>query len=391
MNLHATDLHPSHPSATSQVLDALVVGLGPAGLFTLFQLGLLGLKAEGLDSLTVAGGQCASLYPDKPIYDVPGLPQSSGADLAQQLLQQIQPLGQALHLGRQVTRVAKSPGQGDEPAHWIVLDDQGSTHAARCLVLAAGAGALLPRLPRLEGLAGLQADAHAPRLLTRCPPLTDARLASRQRILILGDEDEALQAAVTLAPGHDVLHLHRRAQFRASEDVAATWRAALAASTFTFQTGMPLAVQSTSHGMTVTWESLTGEVSESPFDLLLPLLGHVPHWQAVEQLGLDVLISGKSLHVDAGSMRVTGRAPAEALPLYAVGDVAEYPGKRKLIVCGFHEATLAAYDMAERLGLRQGPVLFTSSSRVLQARLGALPPDSLHGASLGTRADAAKS
>lgn len=350
--------------------DAVVIGAGPVGLFQVFQLGLLGLKAHLIDVLPEVGGQCVALYPDKPIYDVPGLPMCSGRELAQQLLTQARPFlpvdavsGQCanLHLGQLVSQLRAQPDGG-----FVVETDHGVRLCARTVFVAAGAGAFVPRtlnLPSLDGACNLHYH------------LDDAAPAAwaGQRVVIAGGGDEALSAALTLSNLPDgerpatLTLLHRRDQFQADATLDAAIRKLLAAQRLQLVVGMPSGVD-VQDGKVVSL-TLLGPDSmscELQLDRLLVRQGMSPKLGPLSQWGLT--LERKQVSVSAATFE------SSTAGVYAVGDINIYPGKKRLLLCGFHEATLAAHAAAAALHPEAPPhLLYTTTSPLLHQRLGVQP------------------
>lgn len=340
--------------------DALVIGAGPVGLFLVFELGLLELKAQVVDALSYPGGQCAELYPTKPIYDIPGLPVVAGAELVDRLMAQAAPFQPGWHLGQQVDRL--------EPladGRWLVVTDQGTRFQARCVFIAAGAGAFVPRSPVLDGLA-----AHVGRQVLY--HLAAPGALAGQQVLVIGDEDPALAQVIALAelpeaqrPARTTL-IHRREQFRAAPDLQARFQALRAAGAVHFIAGqLEALVADAADPCHLTGLRLLppeGDALTVPLDALLIRMGLSPRLGPLTDWGLA--LERKQVAVDTARFQT-------ALPgVYAVGDIVTYPGKRKLLLSGFHEATLAAYAAAERV--RGGPVLlqYTTTSTRLHELLG---------------------
>ena len=345
---------PGEPIRT----DALVIGAGPVGLFQVFELGLLELHAEVVDALPHVGGQCAELYPDKPIYDIPGLPRVSGRELAQRLAEQAAPFKPGLHLGQLVDSLQR---QGD--GRWFARTHTGTCFDAGVVVIAAGAGAFLPKTVKLDGLEAF----NGRQVLHHLPP-TDT--LSGQHIVILGDEDGALSAANTLAEDGRcarVTLLHRRDQFRASAEVLARHQALRSAGALHFIAGQPLALHGAADAPStlqrldvVDSEGLTQAL---PCGQLLVLLGLGPKLGPLADWGLAM--ERRQLPVNTETFETAEPG------LYAVGDINTYPGKKKLLLCGFHEATLAAFGAAARLRPEQRtPLQYTTTSPRLHALLG---------------------
>lgn len=343
--------------------DALVIGAGPAGLFAVFQLGLLELHAEVVDALPAPGGQCAQLYADKPIYDIPGLVETTGAALTERLLQQIAPFRPGWHLGQLVTALRWDEATG----RFTVTTDGGRRFAARSVFVAAGVGAFLPRSIKLDGLErhlGRQAFHHLSQ--AHGQPGT---LAGR-RVVVLGGEEPAVAAALTLIDGTGaparVTLVHRRDDFRAPPGLLQALRQARDAGRIHVAIGQPQRLLD--DGDTHTLRALVmdppeGNALELPCDTLLILQGLSPRLGPLADWGLS--LERKQLTVDAATFATSQPG------IYAVGDIVHYPGKKKLILSAFHESTLAAHAAAHWLDpSRPTHLEYTTSSPRLQRLLG---------------------
>ena len=361
-----------------QQTDALVIGAGPVGLFQAFQLGLLGLKVQVVDALPQAGGQCMALYPDKPIYDVPGVPRCTGRELTSLLLEQALPFmpvdpasGQRpnLHLGQQVESLTQADGG------WQVTTSKGWACLARSVVIAAGAGAFVPRGLGVAELDGARNLSHQlPGEFAAESPGTAAHSAkpawAGQHLVIAGGGDEALTAALSVAqaePAHRparITLLHRRDAFQAEPETEAAARALIDAGTVQMVLGMPQGARR--EGDLIQALQLLGPDGQ-PFDLpldhLLVRLGLSPKLGPLTRWGLD--LERKQVRVD------TATFSSSLAGVHAVGDINTYPGKKRLLLCGFHEATLAAHAIATALNPEAPPhLLYTTTSPVLRQRLG---------------------
>lgn len=358
---------PQDPGPPTTSTDVAIIGAGPAGLFQAFQLGLLGLKAVVLDALPRAGGQCIELYPDKPIYDLPGIPVITGRALVERLLEQLAPFQTPLWLGHAVEHLQLRPEGGFE----LRAADGRVLHAGS-VVIAAGVGAFTPRKPTVAGLDAFEGT----QVLYR----TDdpSRLAGRD-VLVLGDEDPALEWALRLCAGHPDGHphkarrvalLHRRDRWRAEAATVDTLHRLAERGALDLVFGQITGIETTADGTSLQGLTLLGADGQEhrrAVDLVLPQLGLSPHLGPIAHWGLA--LERKQLPVSPATFRT------ERPGLYAIGDINTYPGKRRLIVCGFHEATLAAYDMAQaRQGDQPLHVQYTTTSAVLQQRLGVIPP-----------------
>jgi len=344
--------------------DALVIGAGPAGLWQVFECGLLGLRCVIVDVLPAAGGQCVELYADKTIHDLPGAPGLSGRALTERLLEQIHPFAPTWHLGEQVTALAQR-----EDGRFELGTSAGHRFDAACVFIAAGVGAFLPRRLSVEGLEAFEGGpgTDPTRHAVFHHVLPEAEAAGRD-VVVVGGEDAALRQVVALAhsptPPARLTLLHRRDKFDADDPSLSTALAELRAS------GRVEVIAGQPTGLVVEDGALRGlnVATADERDLTLPLqrlavcLGLSPKLGPIADWGLAM--ARKQLVVD------TARFETSVPGIHAVGDVVTYPGKRKLILSAFHEATLAAFAAAERLRGGPVPLEYTTSSRTLQSRLG---------------------
>ena len=318
-------VEPVEPIAT----DAVVIGAGPAGLFQVFELGLLEIQSHVIDALPAAGGQCIELYPDKPIYDIPGLPFCTGRELTERLLQQIQPFGGTFHLNQEVASVQRQADQ-----RFLVQTSQGEHLLCKTVFIAGGVGAFQPRTLKVPGLERFQDR----QVLYR---VHDPAALAGQHVVVMGDDDIALEWALRLAQegaksARSVTLLHRRDAFRAAPVTVERMRELCRSGAMRFVAGQ--IVGFTEDQGRLTHLQVTGpddRTEHLPVDSLLPFLGLSPKLGPIAEWGLA--LERKQLVVD------TEKFETSEPGIFAVGDVNTYPGKKKLIVCGFHEATLAAY------------------------------------------------
>ena len=344
--------------------DALVIGAGPVGLFQTFQLGLLGLSVQVVDVLPHAGGQCVALYADKPIYDIPAVPVCTGRELTERLLTQIAPFRPTLHLGHEVQTLLPQDG-GRFAVGCGAEDDAGPQFLARSVFIAAGVGAFTPRRLKLPDLDG---HPEARRQVVYHPE--NLRPFAGQRVLVVGGDEAAVLRAVRLADDPqmpEVTLLHRRDQFSAAPELLARLAALRADGRLQVKIGQVSGAH-TAEGrlQAVTLLDAEGTQAEHSLDLLMVCLGLSPRLGPIVDWGLAM--ERKLLPIDPATFET--RLPG----VYAVGDINTYPGKKKLILCGFHEATLAAHAAHARLRPQEhGPLLYTTSSAVLQQRLGLTP------------------
>lgn len=355
-------------TAAIRETDVLVIGAGPVGLWQAFQLGLLGLRCEVVDALPQAGGQCLALYPDKRIYDIPAVPACTGEELIQRLLTQLAPFHTPFHFNREVTALRRlDDGSFDLQADATAAGAPPLSWHARSVVIAAGVGAFQPRRLKLPGAAALEGHQlhHHP---------SEAPVPCGQHVVVLGGDDRALAWAIDLAQHvaatrpeapASVTLLHRRDVYAAEpaqiEQLLALERAGVLQRLFGQPASLELDAQGRLTALCIT--DTAGQIRTLPADALCVSLGLSPRLGPITEWGLA--LDRKLLPVD------TARFETNISGLYAVGDINHYPGKQKLIVSGFHEATLAAHAMLARLSpLATHPLQYTSSSALLQQRLG---------------------
>lgn len=349
-------------TAPSADADVVVIGAGPVGLFQVFQLGLQGLRVHLIDALAHPGGQCAELYGDKPLYDIPGLPFCTGHELVQRLLQQIAPFAPHWHLGQQVAQLTAQPCGG-----FVVGTSTGTQLRARAVCIAAGVGAFVPRtlkVPGLDTFAGTQLRYH-------WDGQSEPTLLAGQHVVVHGGDAPAvaqvLDCANALQPPASITLQHRRDVFDAPPEQLAQLQMLRSAGRVQVAVGQISAVEQVGERLTAL-QLLAPDASTQrlPVDLLLVRLGLLPRLGSLADWGLA--LERKQLVVDTATF-------ATSVPgIYAVGDIVSYPGKRRLIVCGFHEATLAAFAIAERLAGHSVALEYTTSSARLQQRLGVSAP-----------------
>ncbi len=356
---------PAEPLAADAAIDAdaLVIGAGPVALFLAFELGLLEIHAHLVDALPHSGGQCAELYPDKPIYDIPGLPVVGGRELVERLRQQASPFKPTLHAGQLVTAL-----QRRDDGRWHVQTSAGTTFAARTVFIAAGAGAFLPRSVKLDGI-----ERHGGRQVFH--QLSEAPQLAGRHVVVLGDEDQALEAAIALAADGPrrvagITLVHRRDSFRAAAATVARLQALRDAKALRFVAGQPQALirrgDDDAELQALELLKSDGSTERLQLDMLLVLTGLSPRLGPIADWGLA--LQRRQVVVDTEAYQT-------ALPgVFAVGDINTYPGKKKLLLCGFHEATLAAFGAAAIVHPdRRGPLQYTTTSSHLHRLLGVAP------------------
>jgi thioredoxin reductase (NADPH) len=343
---------PSNAAAVIST-EVVIIGAGPCGLFQVFELGLLGIGAHVLDSLQHPGGQCAELYPDKPIYDIPALPVCGAQELVDRLLEQIKPFKAQLHLGHEVTEFSRS-----ENGRFQLGTSGGARFDAGAVVIAAGLGSFQPRRIGIEGAESFEGGAIQYRVRNA------AELAGR-RLVVFGGGDSALDWALELAPKAASLALvHRRAEFRAAPASVARMRELVVAGRMRLFEALPHSLVH-EHGAlrAVNIRTADGTVQPLEAEQLLVFFGLHPKLGPIAEWGLE--LEKKALRVDAEKFQTS-------LPgVFAVGDINTYPGKKKLILSGFHEAALAAFAIQHHLYPQKKQFLqYTTTSPVMHQRLG---------------------
>jgi thioredoxin reductase (NADPH) len=336
--------------------DAVIIGAGPVGLFQVFELGLLEIKAHVIDSLPEIGGQCIELYPDKPIYDIPAIPVCTGRELVANLLQQIKPFTPQFHLNQEVSTLEK---QAD--GRFLISTSQDQHFLSKAVFIAAGVGAFQPRKLNLDGLEAF-VDKQVFYRVKNPEQLTG------QRIIICGGGDSALDWALYfVGKAASVTLIHRRDEFKAAPQSVAKMRALCAAGEITLLIGQITGLESSNDRLTeIAVTNIDGEVQILPLDSLLLFYGLSPKLGPIANWGLDV--DRKQITVDTACFQTN--TPG----IYAVGDINIYPGKKKLILSGFHEAALAAFAAAAYLAPeKQIQLQYTTTSPKLHKALGVSP------------------
>ncbi len=327
--------HENPPTAgeTSAIeTDAVIIGAGPVGLFQVFELGLLEIKAHVIDSLAYPGGQCVELYPDKPIYDIPAVPVCTGKELTNNLLKQIEPFGATFHLGQEVTAVQKQ-----DDGRFFVATSKGTRFLTKTIFIAGGVGSFQPRLLKVDGLEKFDESQLFYRV--RDP----AEFAGRH-LVIIGGGDSALDWALNFAQegpnkAESVILVHRRDGFRAAPASVAKMKELCEAFEMQFVVGQVTGFDENNGRLShLKLTGADGVTRVMPLDVLLVFFGLSPKLGPIAQWGLG--IERKQIVVD------TEKFQTNIPGIFAVGDINVYPGKKKLILSGFHEAALAAFGAA---------------------------------------------
>ena len=333
--------------------DAVIIGAGPVGLFAVFELGLLDIKAHLVDILDKPGGQCAELYPEKPIYDIPALPIVTGQELTDRLLEQIEPFGAQFHLQQRIDEL-KPNGDGG----FTLTTDVGTVFEAKVVIIAAGGGSFTPKRPPLKGIEAFE-DTSVFYSVRRIEAFKD------KTIVIAGGGDSALDWTLALQPvAKRVKLVHRREEFRAAPDSVNKMRALADAGDLDFIVGQVMDL----HGDNGSLEGVSirdkeGEMTRHDCDTMLPFFGLTMKLGPVADWGLK--LEDDLIPVD------TEKFESSVEGIFAIGDINTYPGKLKLILSGFHEAALMARQ-AHRYIYPDARYVFqyTTSSSSLQKKLG---------------------
>ncbi len=309
--------------------DAVIVGAGPVGLFQVFELGLLEVKAHVIDSLAYPGGQCIELYPDKPIYDIPAVPVCTGKELTDSLLKQIEPFGATFHFGQEVTTVQKQ-----DDGRFFVETSKGTKFITKTIFIAAGVGAFQPRTLKVDGIEAY--DGTQLHYRVRSP-----EQFKDKNLVIVGGGDSALDWALNFAQdgpnkAESVILIHRRDGFKAAPASVAKMKQLCDDYAMQFIVGQITGIEEKDGKL--TGAKVTGGDGVTrvvPLDMLLvffglsPKLGPIAHW---------------SLEIERKQVKVDTEKFSTNVPgIFAVGDINTYPGKKKLILSGFHECALAAF------------------------------------------------
>ncbi len=341
--------------------DAVIVGAGPVGLFQVFELGLLEVKAHIIDSLSYAGGQCIELYPDKPIYDIPAVPVCTGKELTDNLLKQIEPFGATFHLGQKVTTLQKQ-----DDGRFLLGTNKGTTFLTKTVFIAGGVGSFQPRTLKVDGLDKfLDTQLH---YRVRNP----AQFAGKD-LVIVGGGDSALDWALNFAQegphqANSVILLHRRDGFRAAPASVAKMRELCDALQMQFLVGQITGFEEQDGRLSsVKVTGGDGVTRGVPLDMLMVFFGLSPKLGPIAEWGLG--IERKQIVVD------TEKFESSVPGIFAVGDINTYPGKKKLILSGFHEAALAAFGAAPYIFPEKRILLqYTTTSPKLHKVLGVETP-----------------
>ena len=339
--------------------DILIIGAGPVGLFTVFEAGLLDLKCQIVDNLDKVGGQCAELYPDKPIFDIPGVPKQNAEDHVQAILEQIKPFKYGLHLGQRVEAIQQVESNEDIKK-WRLITSESNEFITTNIFIAAGGGSFEPRRPPniLDPDKFLnQGVAYSVR---------DKKNYKNKDVIIFGGGDSALDWTVELADiAKSVTLIHRRDKFRGAPNTESQMRELVETGKVELKT--PYVIEELVGTDTISGVSIkhfeTKEIESLDCEEILFLFGLNKKLGPIINWGLD--LKGKKVSVD------TEKYQTNVEGIFAVGDIADYPGKLDLILCGYHETTLAVQHAYQRcFPGKRVPFAYTTSNTKLHKKLG---------------------
>jgi thioredoxin reductase (NADPH) len=333
--------------------DVIIIGAGPVGLFAVFELGLLGLKCQLIDILNKPGGQCAELYPEKPIYDIPAVPICTGQQLTDQLLEQIKPFNYQLNLNQMVESLEKL-----EDGRWKVSTDRETSFIAPVVVIAAGGGSFMPKKPPIAGI-----DAYEDKSVFYAVKKMDN--FRDKDLIIVGGGDSALDWTINLQPIAKSLTLvHRRDEFRAAPDSVIKMKKMAEEGKIKFLLGQVKELKGDNGQLSsITIEDDAKNKTELNCNCLLPFFGLTMKLGPIANWGLN--LDRNLIPVD------TEKFETSTPGIFSIGDINYYPGKLKLILSGFHEAALMAHAAYGYVHKGQKPRFqYTTSSTDLQTKLG---------------------
>tara|TARA_B100000963_G_C22616169_1_gene667453 strand:- start:142 stop:1155 length:1014 start_codon:yes stop_codon:yes gene_type:complete len=330
--------------------DVVIVGAGPVGLFAVFELGLLNINCHLIDNLDKVGGQCAELYPEKPIYDIPSRPVVTGQELTDELLKQIDPFKPKFHLNQQVEKITKSE------YGWIVTTSIGTIIESKCIVIAAGAGSFVPRKPPIENIEKFENK-------NVFYAIRNKSIFENKKLLIAGGGDSALDWTNELSKKSNVTLIHRRKEFRAAPDSVNKMQELENEGKVDFIKGVIKDIQKTDKNKIKVLYQENENMFDLEVDYLLPFFGLKMELGPISDWGLN--LHENLIKVD------TEKFETSVSSIFAIGDINWYPGKLKLILSGFHEAALMAQECFKYcFPDKKNKFQYTTSSKDLQKKLG---------------------
>ena len=334
--------------------DVVIVGAGPVGLFTVHQLGIKGLKSEVIDNLDKAGGQCIELYPDKPIYDIPAIPECTGKELTENLLKQIKPFNTNFHFNERVQEVSK------EKDDWIVKTNKNKVFSAPNIIIAGGVGSFEPRRISLK-----EAEKYEGKNIFYS--VKDKNKFKGKKISIFGGGDSALDWALDLSKIAHVTLIHRREEFRGAPHTLNEIKKLEKAGKLQIKTKYQLSsIEGDKDIKSITIKNDDEKTTKIDTDYILSFFGLIMQLGPIAEWGLNM--NRKTITVNTENFQTNKKG------IFAIGDICTYPGKERLILSGFHEAALASVECFKRARPNEKyRFQFTTSSKEIQERLGFKP------------------
>ncbi len=331
--------------------DVVIIGAGPVGLFAVHQLGIKGLSMEVIDNLDKPGGQCIELYPDKPIYDIPAIPECSGESLTKNLLEQIKPFKTKFHLNERVQEVVK------EDNLWKIKTNKGQSFIAPNIIIAGGVGSFEPRKLPLKDLEKYEGK-------NVFYSISDKEKFKNKNIVIFGGGDSALDWSLELSKFSKVTLVHRRNEFRGTPHTLTELEKLKKSGKVLIKT--PFQIHSVNEGGTlksIIIKNDEGKTEKLDADIIFGFFGLIMQLGPIAEWGLNM--TKKTIDVNTTNFQTNKEG------IFAIGDISNYPGKLKLILSGFHEAALASVECFKRARPNEKyRFQFTTSSKEIQNRLG---------------------
>ena len=330
--------------------DVVIIGAGPVGLFAIFELGLLNISCHVIDNLDKPGGQCAELYPEKPIYDIPSRVSISGQELTDDLLAQAKPFKPVYHLSQQVEKIEKL-----ESNEWLVMTSLNQTIQAKCIVIAAGAGSFVPRKIPIKDIEQFEEK-------NILYAVRNKSILEGKKLLIVGGGDSALDWTNELSKVSNVTLMHRRKEFKASPDSVSKMLELEKDKKINFLMGQIQNIEGLDNGKIKIVTKHNEEVTNFEVDYLLPFFGLKMELGPIANWGLN--LDQNLIAVDTEKFETSVKS------IFAIGDINTYPGKLKLILSGFHEAALMAQECFKYCYPDKKNIFrYTTSSKELQKKL----------------------
>ena len=334
--------------------DVVIVGAGPVGLFAVHQLGIKGLKAEVIDNLDKVGGQCIELYPDKPIYDIPAIPECTGKELTENLLKQIKPFKTNFHLNDRVQEVS------NENNSWVVKTNKNKVFRAPNIIIAGGVGSFEPRKISLK-----ESEKYEGKGIFYS--VSDKNKFKGKKVVIFGGGDSALDWTLELSKISKVTLIHRRDEFRGAPHTLNEIKKLEKAGKLQIKTKYQISsIEGNVNIKSITIKNDEEKTIKIDTDYVLGFFGLIMQLGPIAEWGLNM--NKKTISVNTENFQTNKKG------IFAIGDICSYPGKEKLILSGFHEAALASVECFKRARPNEKyRFQFTTSSKEIQERLGRKP------------------